>query len=52
MGRVRIAACTLAALAVVVLIPAKLSVATAVGPNTIGFETPTIVDPIHTQRRA
>src|SRR3981189_776290 len=47
MGRGRIAACALAALAVIVLVPAKLNVATA-APNTIGFETPTIVDPIHT----
>jgi hypothetical protein len=47
MGRVRIATCSLAALAVIVLVPAKLNVATA-APNNIGFETPTIVDPIHT----
>jgi len=47
MDRVRIAACALAALAVVLLLPGRLNVATA-APNTIGFETPTIVDPIHT----
>jgi hypothetical protein len=47
MDRGRIAACVLAALAVVVLVPARFNLATA-APITIGFETPTIVDPIHT----
>src|SRR5258708_23397020 len=48
MGRVPMAACAIAALAVVVLIPGRLNGATAAAPNTIAFETPTIVDPFHT----
>jgi hypothetical protein len=50
MGRVRIAACSVAALAVasIVLAPGRFNVATAASSNAIGFETPTIVDPVHT----